>query len=166
MTFAQTLKYLREIHHVTQEDLAACLKVTRSTIAGYETKGKQPDFEKLLKIASFFQVSLDYLLGNQQQTGAIQDLSNDSSQTLLNEYELTFVSSLRELSAPSRQKLLDYLNLLQVYERQEKLDRVAEHSLSEYSAQNRVGQNSHNHGSHQDSEDNSWKRLAETDSQK
>ena len=30
MTFGQNLKYLREIHHVKQDDLAAYLKVTRS----------------------------------------------------------------------------------------------------------------------------------------
>jgi transcriptional regulator with XRE-family HTH domain len=166
MTFAQTLKYLREIHHVTQEDLAACLKVTRSTIAGYETKGKQPDFDKLLKIASFFEVSLDYLLDNQQQAETIQGGSCNPPQPLLNEYELTFISSLRELSASSRQKLWDYLDLLKVYDEQQNLDRVAEHSLSEYSAQNCVGQHSHDHGSHQDSENNSRKSLAETDSQK
>ena len=62
MVFAQNLKYLREINHVTQEELASYLKVTRSTIAGYETKGKQPDYDRLSKIASYFHVSIDFLL--------------------------------------------------------------------------------------------------------
>ena len=66
MTFGQNLKYLREIHHVKQDDLAAYLKVTRSAIAGYETRGKQPDYEKLIHIAKYFNVSVDYLLTGKQ----------------------------------------------------------------------------------------------------
>lgn len=66
MTFGQNLKYLREIHHVKQDDLAAYLKVTRSAIAGYETRGKQPDYEKLIQIAKYFNVSVDYLLTGKQ----------------------------------------------------------------------------------------------------
>lgn len=62
MKFASTLKNLREQNSVTQQELADYLKVTRSTIAGYETKGKQPDYERLLRIAGFFHVSADYLL--------------------------------------------------------------------------------------------------------
>ncbi len=40
MKFSSTLKELREQNHVTQNQLASHLKLTRSTIAGYETKGK------------------------------------------------------------------------------------------------------------------------------
>ena len=45
MKFSSTLKELREQNHVTQNQLASHLKLTRSTIVGYETKGKQPDYE-------------------------------------------------------------------------------------------------------------------------
>ena len=61
MKFSSTLKELREQNHVTQNQLASHLKLTRSTIAGYETKGKQPDYERLLQIADYFHVSVDYL---------------------------------------------------------------------------------------------------------
>ncbi len=60
MKFSSTLKELREQNHITQNQLASHLKLTRSTIAGYETKGKQPDYERLLQIADFFHVSVDY----------------------------------------------------------------------------------------------------------
>ncbi len=62
MNFAETLKMLREINNVTQAQLAAYLKVSRPTIAGYETKNHQPDYEKLVKIAEFFHVTVDFLL--------------------------------------------------------------------------------------------------------
>jgi len=63
LDFGKRLKELREGKGITQEELAEHLGVGRPTIAGYETKGKQPDFEKLSKIADFFNCSIDYLLG-------------------------------------------------------------------------------------------------------
>ena len=43
MNFANNLKQLRQGRHMTQEALARYLNVTRPTIAGYETKNKQPE---------------------------------------------------------------------------------------------------------------------------
>lgn len=62
--FGETLRTLRKKNGITQSQLADALSVGRATIAGYETKGKQPDFEKLIRLSHFFHVSIDYLLGN------------------------------------------------------------------------------------------------------
>ncbi|MDE5778341.1 MAG: helix-turn-helix domain-containing protein [Lachnospiraceae bacterium] len=61
-SFAARLKKLRNTRNVTQQDLADYLNVTRPTIAGYETKGKEPNYNTLFMIASYFDVSIDYLL--------------------------------------------------------------------------------------------------------
>lgn len=61
--FGENVKKLRTQKNITQTQLAKILSVGRSTIAGYETKGKQPDYDKLKKLAEFFDVSIDYLLG-------------------------------------------------------------------------------------------------------
>ena len=63
MIFSARLKQLRNEKELTQQDLADVLSVGRATIAGYETKGKQPDYEKLTIIADYFNVTIDYLLG-------------------------------------------------------------------------------------------------------
>lgn len=63
MSFAEKLKALRSEKKVTQKQLAELLGVGRPTIAGYETKGKQPDFDKVIEIAEYFNVSIDYLIG-------------------------------------------------------------------------------------------------------
>ncbi len=63
MNFSKRLKMLRDKKGLTQQDIANVLGVGRATIAGYETKGKQPDYEKLVKLADFFNVSIDYLIG-------------------------------------------------------------------------------------------------------
>lgn len=47
MNFGNNLKDLRETRNITQGQLAEYLQVSRPTIAGYETKSRQPDFEKL-----------------------------------------------------------------------------------------------------------------------
>ncbi len=63
MDFGSRIKQLRIKKNITQQDLADLLGVGRPTVAGYETKNKQPDYDKLVKIASFFNVTVDYLLG-------------------------------------------------------------------------------------------------------
>ena len=47
MSFDQKLKALRLENKMTQEYVARKLNVARSTIAGYETKSRQPSHEKL-----------------------------------------------------------------------------------------------------------------------
>jgi len=51
---------------MSQADLARLLGVGRSTIASYENGTRKPDHETLLQIAACFQVSTDFLLGNEK----------------------------------------------------------------------------------------------------
>ncbi|EGL82062.1 helix-turn-helix domain protein [Caldalkalibacillus thermarum TA2.A1] len=57
------LKELRKEHKLTQPQLADKLNVGKSTVAMWETGDREPDYEMLQKIADFFEVSTDYLLG-------------------------------------------------------------------------------------------------------
>lgn len=61
------LKELRQDKNITQGKLAEKLGLSRSTIAMYETGGSEPDLETLKNIASFFDVSVDYLMGREQK---------------------------------------------------------------------------------------------------
>ena len=47
MSFSKKLKMLRLENEMTQDYVASRLNVARSTIAGYETKNRQPSHEKL-----------------------------------------------------------------------------------------------------------------------
>ena len=62
MNFSNNLKALRKEKNITQKQLATYLCLSRSTIAGYETKSHQPDFATLEKLAEYFQVSKDHLV--------------------------------------------------------------------------------------------------------
>ncbi|WHH58275.1 helix-turn-helix transcriptional regulator [Petroclostridium sp. X23] len=63
MNFAKRLKELRLELNLTQSEFAEKINSTRSTIAGYETERKEPDYSTLQSIAEFFDVSVDYLIG-------------------------------------------------------------------------------------------------------
>ncbi|NLU49253.1 MAG: helix-turn-helix transcriptional regulator [Syntrophomonadaceae bacterium] len=61
--FGDRLRQLREEHDLTQEQLGKVLNVKKAAVSKYETGYTVPDSETLKKLASFFGVSTDYLLG-------------------------------------------------------------------------------------------------------
>jgi len=61
--FAVRLRSIRKRRKLTQRQLASKLNISQSTIALYETGDRKPDPETINKIADFFNVSTDYLLG-------------------------------------------------------------------------------------------------------
>lgn len=58
------LRQLRMENLKTQDDLAKLLNIGRSTYAEYERGKFNPSTESLKKIAEYYQVSVDYLVGN------------------------------------------------------------------------------------------------------
>ncbi|MEN6463056.1 MAG: helix-turn-helix transcriptional regulator [Syntrophomonas sp.] len=61
----QNLKKLREVRKIAQKNLADMLGVGISTVAGWERDYRNPDLEMLVKLADFYDVSVDSLLGRQ-----------------------------------------------------------------------------------------------------
>lgn len=61
--FSERLKELREEAGLSQKEIADILNISRTSISGYESTNREPDFSTLIKIANFFDISLDYLLG-------------------------------------------------------------------------------------------------------
>ena len=61
--FGERLKTLREDRDLKQKDLAKFIGVSDRTIGMYEQERREPDFEILKKIADYFNVTVDYLLG-------------------------------------------------------------------------------------------------------
>ena len=57
------IKDLREDRDMRQSDLAAATGIDQRTISNYETGKTSPDAYALIKLADFFNVSVDYLLG-------------------------------------------------------------------------------------------------------
>ena len=59
MDLGKKLKELRKANGLTQEDLASKLELSRVNYTRYETGKVRPDYETLIKIADFYDVSLD-----------------------------------------------------------------------------------------------------------
>ncbi len=73
MTFGEILRKLRMKKGLTQAELADLLGMSRSTIGMYEQGKREPDFEVEGKIASLFDVSLDYLRTGKEVVQMIVD---------------------------------------------------------------------------------------------
>lgn len=78
--FGERLSQLRKEKGLTQEELAKALNMTRSSLSLYEIGKRDPDTDTLKKIADFFNVSTDYLLGQtdiRNQADEITDAVSD-----------------------------------------------------------------------------------------
>ncbi|MBQ9557637.1 MAG: helix-turn-helix transcriptional regulator [Clostridia bacterium] len=57
------LKEIRKNHCISQLKLAMDLNMNQNTISRYETGDREPGIADLIKIADYFNVSIDYLVG-------------------------------------------------------------------------------------------------------
>lgn len=63
MKFSTRLENLLEERNLTQRQLSQELHIAPSTLNGYLRRDREPDFDTLIRLAKYFQVSTDYLLG-------------------------------------------------------------------------------------------------------
>ena len=61
--FAQRLKELRKLNGLSQAALSSLLGVTQQAVGKWETGRSTPDPQTLARVAAYFKVSTDYLLG-------------------------------------------------------------------------------------------------------
>lgn len=113
--FARQLRTLIEKKGISQADLAKEVGVTRQAISSYTLGATVPDIEKFEKIADYFNVSFDYLLGRSENKksentdiGLITGLSDEAiSQLSQNKGSVAFTSVLNYLI--TEKKLMRYL---------------------------------------------------------
>lgn len=74
-TFAQRLTLLRESRNLRKKDLANVLNVSPACISQYEKSLSMPGHDILIRIAHYFNVSVDFLIGNDLSSGSL-DLRN------------------------------------------------------------------------------------------
>ena len=81
--FASVLRNLMNDRKSTQEDLAKVTGKTRQTVSQYTNGISEPSYETLVKIADYYDVSIDYLLGRtgdpKRTPSAIDELSISSN---------------------------------------------------------------------------------------
>lgn len=65
------IRELRTQRGLTQADLAKLLNVSSRTVGFYESEERDPDTTTLKKLADYFKVSIDYLLGRSDEKNNI-----------------------------------------------------------------------------------------------
>ncbi len=73
------IKDLREDRDLRQTDVAEATGIDQRTLSNYETGKTNPDSFALIRLADFFDVSIDYLLG---RTNLRKDTADDVLQEL------------------------------------------------------------------------------------
>lgn len=64
MNLGKNLRKLLEQYAITQKELAHKLDITPSAMGNYVQNTREPDYDTLIKIADFFHVTTDFLLGH------------------------------------------------------------------------------------------------------
>ena len=98
----KNLKYLRKINKLTQLETSNELKIPLRTYNAYENGEYEPNIETLIKIANYFNVSVDYII-NRQQNNKI-DISE------LNEVQQNIIKMTTELNEINSVRVESYIS--------------------------------------------------------
>lgn len=74
MTLGQRIQKGRKVAGLSQEELAELLGVSRQAVSRWENDNGYPEMEKIIRLSQIYQVSLDYLVGNEQEKAG-EDIS-------------------------------------------------------------------------------------------
>lgn len=98
MPLGERIKLLRRKNKLTQSQLGSYLGLAESTISLYESGKRSPDYDTLIQLANYFNVSVDYLLGqtNDQTPGEQigESTLEYNSPLLTNIFELPVLNTL------------------------------------------------------------------------
>ena len=106
MLFNEILKGLREERGLTQKNIADACKVSPTCICQLETGSRSPTGSTLLSLADFFNCSIDYLLGREDDFGNITIQTEKPAPLPPDTQEL--VNIYQALSPAHRSQILEY----------------------------------------------------------
>lgn len=92
----QRLSLLRKEKKKRQEDIAKVIGITRPAYTAYEKGKRSPDYDTLIKLAAYYNVTTDYLLG----------ISDERDEKILN-YFGDIEKRLLQLNEEEREKYLE-----------------------------------------------------------
>lgn len=96
--FQQRIKELRKEKRITQQEFADVFFLNKSSISRYEHGTQMPEADMLTKMADYFDVTLDYLLGrtNNKREPELKIALNTFSTNGLNEDDIEMVKGIIE----------------------------------------------------------------------
>lgn len=106
MKFGDNLRVLRAQKKISQKEIGELIGVTSQAISRWENNETQPDNEALLKLAKYFNVTTDYLLG-----ATNENLKNDKS-NFDNELDEALFSKAKDLTEEEKKAVLSVINAI------------------------------------------------------
>ena len=93
MSFSENLKQIRKEHHLSQEELAELLDVSRQAVSKWEQDQGYPEVEKLLLLSRKLSVSLDALMSDEiADSSGSKDVKITGSIVITSPHENTIVT--------------------------------------------------------------------------
>lgn len=81
--FGDILKTLRKNNGLTQSELGRHVGLSKAVVSKYETGIGYPNFETLIRIAKYFGVTTDYLLGEEKgKTVDVSELTESQAEII------------------------------------------------------------------------------------
>ena len=99
MSFAENLKQLRKEQHLSQEELAEILDVSRQAVSKWEQGSGYPEVEKLLLLSRQFHISLDSLLSTEIMPSDTKTTHTPGTITITSPHENAIVTCNTVLSS-------------------------------------------------------------------
>lgn len=111
---SERLKSLRKSKKLTQKQLAEKINVTHVSISGYESGNRSPDTDTLQRLADFFGVSTDYILGRTDNPTLTPEEQDEAEfQAFANNPELNvFYKELPESEEEAVKRLRDFWEII------------------------------------------------------
>ena len=86
----KNLKQLRQKQNISQRELACAIGISQQSINKYENHNIEPDIETLIRIADFFETSVDFLIGPTTVRRIIEEVHmyelNDHESKVMEQY--------------------------------------------------------------------------------
>lgn len=118
------LKELRLERGIKQKTVANALNIPQSTYSDWERGINEPNYNFLIKIAKLYNISVDYLIGLENDEGYI--INNTLSET-----ENLLIEKCRRLNIQEQSNLIEYANFL-IYRKSE-ISKILNHNELEIS---------------------------------
>lgn len=103
--FSNTLRELRKARNISMKQLGEIIGLSESAISLYETGKREPDYATLTKLADYFNVTVDYLMGRSEEKN--NPLTPEESERV-NKFDELFSS----LSEEQQKNAIDYMKFL------------------------------------------------------
>lgn len=109
------LKYLREQKGVYQKKVASDLNIETNTYGSWERGNTEPPIDMLIALAKYYGVSVDYLVGVENED--YTKVQSDRYELSANVNELQLMETFRVLNAKSKEELVNFAQYLKSKEK-------------------------------------------------